>query len=178
LLKFCIKHRHWSIFEVSNMVIEITTSRAITQQIIRHRSFSFQEFSQRYASVPGFEPIHPRRQDDKNRQNSFDDLPEATLKWFQDSYDLVTKQSLSLYELALSKGIAKESARFLLPFCTTSKLYMQGTIRSWLHYISLRSGVETQLEHRVIAEEIKQIFITQFPIISKAMDWIKDENDI
>jgi thymidylate synthase (FAD) len=175
LLKYCSKHGHWSVFEMANMVVEITTSRAISPQILRHRSFNFQEFSQRYSEAQAFEYYDPRRQDHKNKQNSFDDMSNEDHDWFHDAQAEVIKISNKLYQEALDKGIAKESARFLLPLNTSTKLYMNGTIRSWIHYLNVRCGPETQLEHREIANEIKKLFIEQLPIIAEAMEWRKNE---
>jgi len=171
LLSYCIKNQHWSIFEMSNMIIEIETSRAIAQQILRHRSFSFQEFSQRYAVVSGFETYPARSQDLKNRQNSVDDMSEENKQWFLDTQDIVQEQCERLYNHALKRGIAKEQARFLLPLSTTTKLYMNGTVRSWLHYLDLRCSNGTQLEHKQIADEIKKIFVKEFPHIAEAKEW-------
>lgn len=172
LLNYCIKHRHWSIFEMVDMTIEITTSRAIAQQILRHRSFCFQEFSQRYAKVQEIESISPRRQDEKNRQNSIEDLEPDTLQWFSDSQEKINDLSMQLYEEALEKGIAKESARFLLPLATQTRLYMKGSIRSWIHYLEVRTDPGTQKEHREIALSILDIFKQQFPTTSEALGWI------
>lgn len=171
LLKYCIKNHHWSIFEMANMVVEIETSRAISTQILRHRSFSFQEFSQRYAEVQGTEKYNARGQDLKNRQNSIDNLDQETRDWFLYAQDIAHKATEELYEIALKKGIAKEQARFLLPMASTTKLYMNGTVRSWIHYLQLRTGHGTQLEHQEIANEIKRIFSEQFPVISEALEW-------
>lgn len=174
LLKYCIDHKHWSIFEMGNMCVEVTTSRAIAQQILRHRSFSFQEFSQRYAKVTKREIINPRRQDLKNRQNSIDDLDDEVKKWFLEQQKRVWDLSSLLYEESLRQGIAKEVARFVLPLSTQTKLYMNGSIRSWITYLQLRTGIETQLEHREVAEQIKNIFIKELPIISKSLGWINE----
>lgn len=173
LIKYLIAKKHWSPFEMVNLCLEITTSRAIAQQILRHRSFNFQEFSQRYSKVSpiAFEYYEARRQDTKNRQNSINDLPEDTQNWFLEAQEKVNTQSFSLYYEALEKGIAKESARFLLPLSTETKIYMNGSLRSWVHYIQLRTEISTQLEHREVADKCKQIFIEQFPIISKALEW-------
>ena len=171
LLSFCIKHGHWSVFEMANMVVEIETTRGIAAQILRHRSFSFQEFSQRYSEVEGFEEIQPRRQDKKNRQNSLDDLDENDKKWFDIVLKDLNRRSYSQYKEALSKGIAKESARFLLQLNTKTRLYMNGTVRSWIHYIQLRTHESTQKEHRDIAEEVKELFIDQLPIIARSLEW-------
>ena len=171
LLAYCIKYGHWSIFEMANMVIEINTTRGIAAQILRHRSFSFQEFSQRYAEALGFEQVNPRRQDKKNRQNSLDDLSDSTKQWFNSAVSSIQDKSESLYKEALNRGIAKECARFLLPLNTKTKMYMNGTVRSWIHYIKLRTDPSTQKEHRDIAEEIKNVFSAQFPITAEALDW-------
>jgi len=171
LLDYCIKNGHWSIFEMANMVIEIETSRAIAQQILRHRSFSFQEFSQRYAEAQEFEYYNARRQDNKNRQNSIDDMSVEDQYWFEQAQSSIMLHAMEKYKEALSKGIAKEQARFLLPLSTITKLYMNGTVRSWLHYLDLRCGNGTQLEHKQIADKIKKIFIEQFPNIAKAKNW-------
>ena len=171
LLAYCVRNKHWSIFEMANMVCEINTSRAVAQQILRHRSFSFQEFSQRYAKIQGFEPIEIRRQDVKNRQNSIDDLDPATKAWFQAESAKLIHDADALYEQALAKGIAKECARFILPLTTKTRLYMNGTVRSWIHYLQLRTGNGTQKEHADIARALQQIFIAQFPQVAKALDW-------
>lgn len=174
LIKYLIEHNHWSPLEMANMCVEITTSRAISAQIIRHRSFSFQEFSQRYSKVDSNENefYGARRQDEKNRQNSIDDLSDETQDWFLNAQMQVNDLSRNLYVEALDKGIAKESARFLLPISTTTKLYMNGSLRSWIHYINIRTEISVQLEHREIADEIKKIFMMEFPIISKALNWV------
>ena len=172
LIAYCIRHNHWSILEQANMCIEINTSRAISAQILRHRSFNFQEFSQRYAPVQSFEIYEARRQDSKNRQNSISDMTNEEQKWFEEQQLVVHENSERLYNKALKKGIAKEQARFLLPMASSTKMYMNGTIRSWVHYIQVRTDESTQKEHRDIAEEIKKIFIEQMPIISEALDWV------
>ena len=171
LLSFCIRHGHWSIFEMANMVVEIETTRGIAAQILRHRSFSFQEFSQRYAEAEGFKEIEPRRQDKKNRQNSLDDLDKNDREWFKNSLVEQNRRSLSQYKEALKRGVAKESARFFLPLNTTTRMYMNGTIRSWIHYIQLRTDPSTQKEHRDIANDIKELFADQFPITATALEW-------
>jgi thymidylate synthase (FAD) len=171
LIAYCIKHGHWSIFEQANMILEIKTSRAISPQILRHRSFSFQEFSQRYAEVDGFIEYSARRQDQKNRQNSVDDLDAETQNWFAQAQQEVWESAYGNYKTALEKGIAKESARTLLPLGTSTRLYMNGTIRSWIHYIQLRSEAGTQLEHRTIAEQCREVFVAQLPVIAKALGW-------
>ncbi len=172
LLKYMIREGHWSPFEMANMVVEITTSRAISAQILRHRSFSFQEFSQRYAEAPFWLEYDARRQDTENRQNSIDDLDERTKKFWKTIQYENAKQSFIYYEWALKEGIAKEIARFLLPMGTETKIYMNGTLRSWIHYIQLRSPEHgTQKEHADLVAEIKKIFIEQFPVISEALEW-------
>jgi thymidylate synthase (FAD) len=165
LLKYCMDHGHWSIFETVTCTFEIKTSRAIAAQILRHRSFTFQEFSQRYASVAEFETYNARRQDTKNRQNSIDDLPQDTKEWFIYAQKQVSDSAYELYVQALSKGVAKEQARFLLPLSTQTKLYMTGSIRSWIHYLNVRTTSDTQLEHREIAIEIKEKLKLHFPNI-------------
>lgn len=171
LLAYLIKHKHWSPFEMADMTIEISTSRAIAAQILRHRSFSFQEFSQRYAEASDYIEANPRRQDLKNKQNSLDDLDDDTKIWFRNMQEALWEQSSTVYAQALKKGIAKESARMLLPLSTVTKLYMKGSVRSWIHYIETRTDVSTQLEHREIAEECKKIFIENFPGVASALNW-------
>lgn len=175
LLAYCIKNQHWSIFEMASMNLEINTTRGIAAQILRHRSFNFQEFSQRYADttllaqdIPIFEI---RRQDTKNRQNSIDDIPEEIkAKWNTKIHEHFAN-SKAIYDGMIADGIAKECARFVLPLATPTKLYMNGTIRSWIHYINLRSANGTQKEHMMIANEAKEIFKSQFPITSQALGW-------
>lgn len=176
LLNYLIQHEHWSPFEMANMCLEINTTRAISPQILRHRTFTFQEFSQRYANINEIGRIqipHLRTQDKKNRQNSNDDLTQVLGK--PKTADLYRKVSIHLedaehlYQELVSNGVAKESARFILPMAAPSKLYMNGTLRSWMHYIALRTRNGTQLEHKEIADECKAIFIKQFPIISEAL---------
>jgi len=171
LIGYCIRHGHWSIFEQANMVLEINTSRAISPQILRHRSFAFQEFSQRYAEVDGFVEYGARRQDHKNRQNSLDDMENKTQVWFSQAQQDIWDFTFTKYKEALELGIAKECARTLLPLGTSTRLYMNGTIRSWIHYIQLRTEAGTQYEHRVIAEKCRGIFIEQLPLIAKALGW-------
>jgi len=172
LLSYCIEHKHWSIFEMVDMSVEIITSRAISPQILRHKSFQFQEFSQRYAKAQEIERYQPRSQDSKNRQNSLDDLDDATKLWFAEAQERMASTALDQYNQALEKGIAKECARVLLPLATQTKLYMKGSVRSWIHYLEVRSDSSTQQEHREIALEIKKIFISQFPVTAAAMGWI------
>lgn len=171
LIRYCIKNSHWSIFEQANMVIEINTSRAISAQILRHKSFSFQEFSQRYSKIDSFVIFKARRQDLKNRQNSFDDLDNEITDWFCKTQNEIWDLAYHKYLKAIEKGIAKECARAILPMNTSTRLYMNGSIRSWIHYIQIRTDKSTQLEHRIIADDCKKIFIDNFPIISKALDW-------
>ena len=171
LLKYCINHGHWSVFETPYITVEINTSRAISSQILRHRSFTFQEFSQRYAAVADFETYPARRQDSKNRQNSIDDMDSEDKRWFVSAQDRIQLLSASLYHDALDKGIAKEQARFLLPMSSKTKLYMTGNIRSWIHYLDLRCHIDTQKEHRDIALAIREILKKELPIISKAVSW-------
>ncbi|MBN1928820.1 MAG: FAD-dependent thymidylate synthase [Chlorobiaceae bacterium] len=171
LLAYCIEHKHWSVFEMVDMTVEITTSRAISPQILRHRSFCFQEFSQRYAKVQAVEKYQPRRQDAKNRQNSLDDLDAETVTWFDEAQEKIAKLAFDSYEEALEKGIAKECARVLLPLGTQTRLYMKGSVRSWIHYLEVRTDPSTQKEHRDIAEAVQAIFTEQFPVTSAALGW-------
>ena len=175
LLKYCIKHEHWSVFEQSCMTLQIETNRGIAAQILRHRSFTFQEFSQRYAdaNLLGIDIPIPelRRQDQENRQNSIDNIPEEIkIKFHQKIADLFKKSS-NLYQEMLNDGIAKECARFILPLATPTRIYMTGSCRSWIHYIQLRTKIGTQKEHMDIAESCKKIFKENFPNVSEAMDW-------
>ena len=169
LLKYLIRHKHWSPFEMASMCLEIQTTRAIAPQILRHRSFSFQEFSQRYAVAMDLELPHLRRQDVKNRQNSIDDLDSETTEFIEDRIGKHFRESEELYHYMLDKGVAKECARSVLPLNTTTRLYMSGTIRSWLHYIDLRSWHGTQWEHTQIALNALQIIKEQLPTIADAM---------
>ena len=175
LLKYCIKHHHWSVFEQAHMSLEIMTTRGLAAQILRHRSFTFQEFSQRYADVNWLEAGIPlpdlRRQDDKNRQNSIDDIPEETKENLQKIISLHFNSALDLYNELIREGIAKECARFVLPLATPTKIYMTGSVRSWIHYIDLRSAHGTQKEHMEIAEKCRDIFVKEFPICSEALEW-------
>ena len=172
LLKYLIKHKHWSPFEMASMCVEIHTTRAIAPQILRHRSFSFQEFSQRYAiPTDTFATVQPklRRQDVKNRQNSIDDLPSETTEYYDQRIDDHFRQGVELYESLLHSGVAKECARAVLPLNTVTRLYMSGTIRSWLHYVDLRGDNGTQLEHMQIARSVGEILDTELPTIARAM---------
>lgn len=171
LLAYCIKNAHWSVFEMAHLTIEIITSRAISGQILRHKSFSFQEHSQRYSEVSGYVQYEARRQDDKNRQNSIDDLPEDVKIWFKNAQDDVYNAGEVMYKRALKQGIAKECARMLLPLNTQTRLYMSGNIRSWVNYINVRTDSSTQLEHREIALACKEILCNNLPIIAKALEW-------
>ena len=174
LLGYCIKHQHWSVFEQAHMTLEIETTRGLAAQILRHRSFTFQEFSQRYANTNflGTIPVPDlRRQDEKNRQNSIDDVPQKQVEFLQKEIQAYFTEGLDLYNELIREGIAKECARFVLPLATPTRLYMTGTIRSWIHYIDLRSGHGTQKEHMEIAEKCRDIFKEQFPIISEALEW-------
>jgi thymidylate synthase (FAD) len=173
LLNYCIKHGHWSIFEMANMCIEIETSRAISAQILRHRSFSFQEFSQRYSKVAEIMEYPARSQDLKNRQNSIDDMAQEDKDWFLKAQQDIAMKATNLYQQALDKGVAKEQARMLLPMSSKTKLYMNGTVRSWIHYLNLRCGNGTQLEHQQIAEDCKAIFSEQLPIVAQSLGWLE-----
>lgn len=175
LLRYMIREGHWSPFEMANMVVEITTSRAISSQILRHRSFTFQEFSQRYAQPDRIIYYDARRQDEKNRQNSIDNMSTEDRIWFDKAQFQVANLGFDLYGEAISKGIAKETARFLLPLNTQTRLYMNGTLRSWIHYIDLRGNPEhgAQKEHQDIVKEIKEIFKKEFPVISEALGWLE-----
>ena len=176
LLKYCVKHQHWSVFEQAFMTLEIETTRGIAAQILRHRSFTYQEFSQRYAdssllgdSIPLFDL---RRQDTKNRQNSIDDIDDSVKQEFDSKIRKHFDDSMVLYQSMLDMGIAKECARFVLPLATPTRIYMSGSCRSWIHYISLRSGHGTQKEHMDIANACKEIFAEQFPTIGGALEWV------
>jgi thymidylate synthase (FAD) len=171
LLKYLIKHKHWSPMEMVSMTIEIKTNRAIAAQILRHRSFSFQEFSQRYATATKLEPIELRKQGKTNRQVGDEPLDISEHIEIFDKIDKLQDQTIDLYEELVAKGVARECARMILPLSTQTTLYMSGTIRSWIHYIDLRSSKDTQKEHREIVLEIKQIFKKHFPNLSDAMEW-------
>lgn len=172
LLKYCVKHGHWSIFEMASMCVEIETSRAISAQILRHRSFSFQEFSQRYAEAVTIINYDCRRQDYKNRQNSFDDLPNSTKDWWNMETNSLFNMCLHTYKQALEEGIAKECARMILPMATQTRLYMSGTIRSWIHYLNLRCDPSTQKEHRDIAQSIKDTLLLHLPISREILEHV------
>ena len=175
LLKYCIRHQHWSVFEQSSMTLEIETTRAIAAQILRHRSFTFQEFSQRYAqttSLGDIELPELRKQDLKNRQNSTDDLDPVIVDKFNRQMITLFSSAKSLYTQMLDAGVAKECARMVLPLCTPTRIYMTGSCRSWIHYINLRSAHGTQKEHMVIAEACRKVFTEQFPAVSEALEWV------
>lgn len=175
LIKYLIAHKHWSPFEMAHMTVAIETSRGIAQQILRHRSFSFQEFSQRYSAAPGLEPLQLRKQADKNRQSSSSLLDANQAAELNSKIKKLFDHTTSLYEDMLQMGVAKECARFILPITTQTKLYMCGSARSWIHYLQLRLKADTQLEHRVIAEEIARIFNSQFPHTAEALNYFKEE---
>ena len=176
LIKYCIKHKHWSIFEQSFMTLEIETSRAIAAQVLRHRSFTFQEFSQRYADSSllsdKIELPELRRQDTKNRQNSTDDLDPFVQQNLELQMQTLFDSSMALYQQMLERGVAKECARMVLPLAVGTRLYMSGSLRSWMHYIDLRASNGTQKEHMIIAEGCKTVFCEQFPIIGAALEWV------
>ena len=180
LLKFLIKHKHWSPFELANMCVEIKTSRAIAAQILRHRSFSFQEFSQRYSKAQQLESLELRGQAEKNRQSSTDVVDPLLAKDYKNvkasnAISQHLNEGVKLYDELIEAGVAKESARMVLPLTTETTMYMNGTVRSWVHYIDLRTEENTQKEHRDIANKIKEIFIKQFPSTSEALDWKNGE---
>ena len=176
LLKYCIKHQHWSIFEQASMTLEIRTSRGIAAQVLRHRSFTFQEFSQRYADSSLLGNTIPlpelRRQDTKNRQNSIDDLDPFEVQVLEKQMQTLFDSSMALYNQMLQRGVAKECARFVLPLAVPTKMYMTGSVRSWIHYIDLRSDHGTQKEHMDIANAAKDIFCEQFPAVATALEWV------
>ena len=175
LLKYCVNHQHWSVFEQAFMTLEIETTRGLAAQILRHRSFTYQEFSQRYAdsSLLAEEIPLPElpRQDTKNRQNSIDDIDPYTRQEFQIKMRNHFAEGMKLYKEMLSANIAKECSRFVLPLATPTRIYMSGSCRSWIHYIQLRSANGTQKEHMDIAEECKKIFVEQFPTVSESLEW-------
>ena len=175
LLGYCIKHGHWSVFEQAHMTVEIETTRGLAAQILRHRSFTYQEFSQRYADSSMLAETIPlpelRRQDDKNRQNSIDDLDRFVVQDFELKMQRHFVDGMKLYKEMLDAGVAKECARFVLPLATPTRLYMTGSVRSWIHYIDLRSANGTQKEHMDIANAVRDVFIEQFPICAEALEW-------
>jgi thymidylate synthase (FAD) len=176
LLRYCIKHNHWSVFEQSTMTLEISTTRAIAAQILRHRSFTYQEFSQRYADSSLLGETIPlpelRRQDTKNRQNSIDDLDPFEVQKMEMQMKTLFDSSMALYQQMLGRGVAKECARMVLPLCTPTRIYMTGSCRSWIHYITLRSANGTQKEHMDIANACRKVFMEQFPEVSEALEWV------
>jgi len=176
LLKYCVKHQHWSVFEQSFMTLEIETTRGLAAQILRHRSFTFQEFSQRYADSSMLADTIPlfdlRRQDTKNRQNSIDDINPHTRQNFEIKIQKHFDDAMQLYQEMLAAGIAKECSRFVLPLAVPTRIYMSGSCRSWVHYIDLRSAHGTQKEHMDIAEACKKVFVEQFPTVAEALEWI------
>ena len=175
LLKYCVKHQHWSIFEQAYMTLEINTTRGIAAQVLRHRSFTYQEFSQRYADSSLLGETIPlpelRRQDTKNRQNSIDDLDPFVVQTLERQMQTLFDSSMALYQQMLERGVAKECARFVLPLAVPTKMYMTGSVRSWIHYIDLRSANGTQKEHMDIALGAKKIFCEQFPAVAEALEW-------
>ena len=175
LLSYCIKHNHWSVFEQAHMTLEIETTRGLAAQILRHRSFTYQEFSQRYADSSLLAKTIPlpelRRQDTKNRQNSIDNIDPFTRQKFEMLMQQHFSQGMDLYRRMLDEGIAKECARFVLPLAVPTKIYMTGSVRSWIHYIDLRTANGTQKEHMDIANDAKRVFCQQFPICSEALEW-------
>ena len=181
LLSYCIKHGHWSVFEQAHMTLEIETTRGIAAQILRHRSFTYQEFSQRYADSSMLADTIPlpdlRRQDTKNRQNSIDDIDPYTRQEFQIKMQKLFKDSMELYQEMLDRDIAKECARFVLPLAVPTKIYMTGSVRSWIHYIDLRSANGTQKEHMDVALGAKRIFTCTFPTVAAALDWSCPDDD-
>ena len=174
LLSYCIKHGHWSVFDQAFMTLEIETTRGLAAQILRHRSFTYQEFSQRYADsnlLGNVELPELRRQDTKNRQNSIDDLDPEVIETLNKQMKTLFSSAYALYNQMLEDGVAKECARFVLPLATPTRLYMTGSARSWIHYIKLRTGHGTQKEHMDVANECKKIFTEQFPTIAEALEW-------
>ena len=175
LLKYCIKHAHWSIFETSSMTLEINTNRGIAAQVLRHRSFCFQEFSQRYADTKLLDQNIPlpslRKQDKTNRQNSTNDLPPGMVEDYQKKIEKHFEAGMDLYNNLLDNGIAKECARFVLPLSTPTRIYMTGSCRSWMHYINLRTANGTQAEHMELAEDCREVFKQVFPDVSEALEW-------
>ena len=176
LLSYCIRHGHWSVFEQAHMTIEINTTRGLAAQILRHRSFTYQEFSQRYQDVSHIREDIPlpalRSQDEKNRQNSVDDVDPVIVEKYNAKMRKHFDASIDLYKKMLREGIAKECARFVLPLATPTRLYMTGSVRSWIHYINLRSANGTQKEHMDLVEDVRKTFKVQFPTVSEALGWI------
>ena len=177
LLRYCIKHQHWSVFEQAFMTVEINTTRGLAAQILRHRSFTFQEFSQRYADTNLLDSVIPvpdlRSQDSKNRQNSNDDIPQEKKEEYQALISRHFSEAMDLYNALLQEGVAKECARFVLPLATPTRIYMTGSVRSWIHYIDLRSAHGTQKEHMDVAKGVRKLFTEQFPVVAEALEWSK-----
>jgi thymidylate synthase (FAD) len=179
LLRYCIKEHHWSIFEQADMSVEINTTRGIAAQILRHRSFTFQEFSQRYADTKLLDKAVPpdlRRQDTKNRQNSIDDFGDYVKLGMQAKIQHHFNESQKLYDSLLAQGVAKESARFVLPLATPTRIYMKGSVRSWIHYLQLRTTSGTQKEHRDVAEAIRCLFCCEYPDVAEALEWKRTDD--
>ena len=176
LLRYCIQHGHWSVFEQAFMTVEINTTRGLAAQILRHRSFTYQEFSQRYQDVSHIREDIPlpalRSQDEKNRQNSVDNVDPVIVEKYNAKMRKHFDASIDLYKEMLHDGIAKECARFVLPLATPTRLYMTGSVRSWIHYIELRSAHGTQKEHMDLVENVRKVFIQEFPVVSQALDWV------
>jgi thymidylate synthase (FAD) len=179
LLRYCIKEHHWSIFEQADLTVEINTTRGIAAQILRHRSFTFQEFSQRYADTKLLDKAVPpdlRRQDVKNRQNSIDDFGDYVKLGMQTKIQQHFDAGQRLYDSLLDQGVAKESARFVLPLATPTRIYMKGSVRSWIHYLQLRTTSGTQKEHRDVAEAIRCVFICEYPDVAEALEWTRSDD--
>ena len=176
LLRYCIQHGHWSVFEQAFMTVEINTTRGLAAQILRHRSFTYQEFSQRYQDVSHIREDIPlpelRSQDEKNRQNSIDDVDPLLVEDLNLKMQRHFVDGMKLYKEMLDAGVAKECARFVLPLATPTRIYMTGSVRSWVHYIDLRSAHGTQKEHMAVAEGVRSIFSEQFPTVAQALDWV------
>lgn len=177
LLRYCMAHGHWSVFEMADATVEIETSRAVSAQIVRHRSLSFQEFSTRYANPVSlaadlFQPVRLRRQDTRNRQNSIDDLPPAMAAAYGQQIDDLFARASSLYQAMLADGVAKECARMVLPLATTTRLYAKGSVRSWIHYLAVRCDPATQAEHREVACAIRTLLARELPIVAQAAGWV------
>lgn len=175
LLNYLTEHKHWSPFEMVDFTVEIKTSRAIAAQILRHRSFSFQEFSQRYSAATEIEPIQLRKKAEKNRQSSAEVIDEPVIN---NVVKLAIDYAVQTYNKLITEGVAKEQARMVLPLATQSTLYMKGSLRSWIHYIVLRTAEDTQKEHRDIANAIKSIFMKEFPVVAEALRWDVDNYTI
>ncbi len=172
LLRYCIRNQHWSPFEHVSMTVDIKTSRAIAAQLLRHRSFVFQEFSQRYAEPSAFAQIEARREHPKNRQSSVDDMSDSDRQWFHNAQAYVNGEAMQQYRQAIKRGVAREQARFLLPLSVETRLFMTGSVRSWIHYIQLRCADDVQQEHRDIALEVRRVFVQQFPAVAAALEWV------